>query len=326
MILSLIICTHNPNLERLHHAVKSVTEQNPKDYHVELLIVDNASDISLASNQFSYLGFEIKYLIEPNLGLTNARICGIINSIGDYLVFVDDDNVLDRFYLKNTIDIIEQYPGLGCFGAGVINPIYEIEPAAELLPFLNSLAVRKESSFIISDDYFDFAYPYGAGMIVKRDVALEYVADVRSSDLKLSLDRKGKILNSCGDDHFSWIAIRMGYKKGVFPQLVLKHYIPANRVQKEYLLKLAEGYGFSRSLLFYINGVPFPGLDSIKSNEINKTDVSTIRLKLYLIKRSIKKLLTIQRFSIHEEFENAHNNGVLRFYRDVYLKQVKIKD
>jgi glycosyltransferase involved in cell wall biosynthesis len=310
----------------LEKCINAIRELSISHELIEFIIVDNGSDNKFENRMNFNFPFRFKLIRENRLGLTNARITGIKESVGDLLVFVDDDNVLDRFYLKNTIDIIEQYRGLGCFGAGVINPIYELEPATELLPFVNSLAVRKESSFIISDDYFDYAYPYGAGMIVKRDVALEYVADVQSSDLKLSLDRKGEILNSCGDDHFSWLAIRMGYKKGVFPQLVLNHYITAKRIQKGYLLKLAEGYGFSRSLLFYINGVPFLGLDSIKSNEINNKDVSAFRLKLYLIKRSIKKLLTIQRFSIREEFVNAHNDGVLRFYRDVYLKQVNIKN
>ncbi len=320
MKLSVIICTHNPDYVNLSRAISSVYNQLNHQIELDCMVVDNASNEDVSIEKLNISDDTLRVIKEDKLGLTYARICGINNSCGDYLLFLDDDNELDRFYVSRIVDISVKYPQLGCFGAGIISPVYEKEPEHVLCPYIGSLAIRDEKKSVISDDFHDSYYPYGAGLVVRRDVALAYVVDVQNSDLKLSLDRKGGSLNSCGDDHFSWIAIRLGCFKGVFTELSLKHYIPANRVQKKYLLKMAESYGYSRSLLFYVNGFDFPGLKEIKENERLSEGVSRLHMIIYKIKSSVLKLISKNTTSIEDEFKSARSKGVLRFYRQVYLK------
>lgn len=288
---------------------------------VELIIVDNASQDKFDNHVDLNFPFTFKLVREANLGLTKARIKGIRESSGELLVFVDDDNVLDSNYLSAALNIYRSNYNIGCFGSCKILPIYEMEPHEDILKHTEYLALRDDDVGGISNDLADFFYPYGAGMIVRRDVAMAYVDDMLGSDLKQSLDRKGDLLNSCGDDHFSWIAIRMGYQKGIFPELKLKHHIPAFRVQKSYLLKLAESFGYSRSLLFYVNGHEFPGLKEIKFSEESANNVGSIRRALYRLKRWLILMGFAKKVEIDVEFRRARHAGVLRFYYQVYRKQ-----
>ena len=304
----------------MNRCLNSLLNQEINPDIIELIVVDNKSDNGFQSKIKFDFPFQFKLIHENRLGLTHARIAGINVAIGDMIVFVDDDNFLHSSYLKNIITISERYAEVGCFGAARIFPEFEVEPSTELLPHLGLLALRDDEIGGTSSDVTDYLYPYGAGLVLRRDVALSYINDVCSSDLKLSLDRQGSLLNSCGDDHFSWIAIRLGYKKGVFPELQLTHYIPEFRVQKDYLLRLMESFGYSRSLLFYINGMDFPGLNVIQESSRLSKRVPKLRMFFYRIKSGFLKMFSRDMGSIEEEFKQARNAGVLRFYNQVYLK------
>ncbi|MGR6086947.1 MAG: glycosyltransferase [Arcticibacter sp.] len=317
--ISLILCTHNPFVPVLAKCINAIRDLSISHELIEFIIVDNGSDNKFENQMDLNFPFRFKFVRESRLGLTNARITGIQESSGDLLVFVDDDNFLDSNYLKNVLSIHQSNKLLGCFGSSKILPDFEVLPANDLMNHIGYLALRDDDLGGVSEDVMDFFYPYGAGMVVKRDVAIAYVDDVRESELKLSLDRKGNLLNSCGDDHFSWIAIRMGYKKGIFPDLKLIHYIPGFRVQKQYLLKLAESFGYSRSLLFFVNGLDFPGLHEIHNSMIRSNNLGRIRLSLYRLKSHLLKMLFPKHVSVDEQFNKAKNDGVLRFYNQIYL-------
>ena len=72
----------------------------------EIVIVDN---LSSPENQKQLQGLasehsdRIKYVREEKLGLCNARNCGIHNSEGEFLVFLDDDAIVPRYWLSNII-------------------------------------------------------------------------------------------------------------------------------------------------------------------------------------------------------------------------------
>lgn len=188
------------------------------------------------------------------MGLTPARLRGISDSRCPYLLFLDDDNLLDRDYLRLFLVLATLHPRLGCIGAGRIVPEYEVEPAAELDPYLCSLALRDESLPRWSNDPADGIRPWGAGLGISRDVADAYASGMDGNHLKQSLDRRGASLVSGGDDEFSWQACAQGMGKGYFPELKLTHLIPARRVEKSYLLQLAKGQAFSDLVLGYIHG------------------------------------------------------------------------
>lgn len=81
--------------------VTSIIKQTFKDF--ELVVVDDGSkDKSIEILQDLLNNTEVKYKIitRENGGLSAARNTGINNSIGEYLTFVDSDDVLNPRYLE----------------------------------------------------------------------------------------------------------------------------------------------------------------------------------------------------------------------------------
>lgn len=251
--VSAIICTHSPRGDVLARTLDSLRRQTLPVESWELIVVDNASPDPVAESVIAWHPAG-RVVSEPALGLTHARLRGISSACSGLLLFVDDDNVLAPDYLERAVAIHRRLPMLGCFGAGIIEPEYEQEPAPELQPFMSMLALRSAAVSRWSNDPHDSCTPWGAGLAVTRQVAEAVAAATRTQPLKGSLDRKGDSLTSCGDDEFSWVACEMGLGRGVFTELRLEHLIPRGRVQKDYLLRLAEGLAFSRIVLWHLHG------------------------------------------------------------------------
>src|SRR5271154_1339560 len=99
MEVSVIICTHNPRLHYLRRTLDALAEQTlPKD-RWELLLIDNMSREPVSSAWDLSWHPNARHVREEALGLTNARLRGIRESKGEYLVFIDDDNVAAADYL-----------------------------------------------------------------------------------------------------------------------------------------------------------------------------------------------------------------------------------
>lgn len=176
--LSIIIPTHNPNKKRLERTLQALKQQTLPFDKWELLIIDNATpdpDYILSFDKTWHSAAKI--VRENRIGLTRARLAGIQASRGQYLIFVDDDNVLHPDYLKNTIDIFQNYPNLGSAG-GKSLPEFEVEPEAWVEKFWVCLALRD-----LGDNIEIYTYkgdnnkqhpeyaPIGAGMALRREAS-----------------------------------------------------------------------------------------------------------------------------------------------------------
>ena len=254
---SVIVCAHNPRGASINQTLDGLKRQNlPKDQW-ELLLVDNRSDEPLAALWDLSWHPNGRHVREDELGLTPARLRGIREVQGSLILFVDDDNILAPDYLEVALKIHNSHPSLGCFGAGIISPEFETEPEPELLPYTRSLALRNEAEPIWSNDPNRRPRPCGAGLVTRCDVALEYEKQLSARADNSTLDRKGGLLLSGGDDEFSFIACAMGYGQGVFPELTMTHIIPSERVSEDYLARLREGIAYSSVLVKQRYGIPF---------------------------------------------------------------------
>jgi glycosyltransferase involved in cell wall biosynthesis len=314
--LSVVICTHNPRQDYLERTLASLQAQTLARDRWELLVVDNASDPPVANAHSLSWHANGRHVREDELGLTPARIRGIRESLGPVILFVDDDNVLTPHYLATTVKLMAEHGRLGVIGAARILPEFEVPPAAELGPYLEMLALRDVPRDHWSNDPRDNIVPWGAGLVVRREVAEALVREVSFSAERKALDRSGTALNSGGDDDFSWVACATGWGKGLFRELELTHLIAAKRLEKEYLLRLAEGHSFSAALLLHVHGHPPPKLEVPGTPR----DVLTWLLKLrpgraWLAFRTWRK--DAAKGSIHREFARARREGLIRFERSM---------
>lgn len=249
MKISVIICTHNPKEKYLQRTLQALSVQSLPMVDWELILVDNASEAPVEGRFPTAWHPAARTVRETELGLTPARLCGIRESSGRILVFVDDDNLLGKDYLENAWRIAESHPFLGAWG-GTCLAEYEKEPPAWFDAYEGNIAVRRIDTATWSNRYFDYAStPVGAGMCLRSEVALGYSDRLINDKTTVCLDRKGSSLMSCGDHDMAWTSMELGLGVGVFPSLELVHIIPPGRTKADYILKLLEADACSSALL-----------------------------------------------------------------------------
>jgi glycosyltransferase involved in cell wall biosynthesis len=251
--LSVIICTHNPKADYLQRVLDALAAQTLPPSQWDLLLIDNASDDSLASRCDLSWHPRARIVREDTLGLTPARLRGIRETDSDLLLYVDDDNVLVPDYLSTARELLHAHPFLGAIGAGALEPEFAVEPGPELMPYVELLALRLHPQAAWSHNPADrTCVPWGAGLCVTRSVALAYVRLVEQLDAHGLLDRRGRRLYGNGDVAFSWAASLVGKGFGVFPALRATHLIRAERVTQQYFLQMVRDSTFSNAVSDYL--------------------------------------------------------------------------
>jgi glycosyltransferase involved in cell wall biosynthesis len=263
MDLTVVICTHNPRPDYLDRVLDALQVQTLARDRWELVVIDNASNPSIAERIDVSWHPQSRCLREPKLGLTHARLRGIDAAKGETIVFVDDDNVLGANYLAQTISIARRYPAMGAWGGRIVGEFEQVPPAwsKRYLPLLAIREIREDKLSDVLPPHE--TTPCGAGLCVRRSVAERYARSVVQDAKRMSLDRKGKLLSSGGDTDLALVAGDLGMDTGQFVALELTHLIPAVRLQEAYLLRLIECMGYSHMVLHSLRN-PLPTRSILK--------------------------------------------------------------
>jgi glycosyltransferase involved in cell wall biosynthesis len=255
MILSVILCSHNPRFEYLQQCIGALREQTLPYDRWELVVVDNRSDEPLAERVDLSWHPHACMVREETLGLTAARLRGIRESTGDLLIFVDDDNVLDVDFLEIALHTTEERPFLGSW-SGQCRPAFEQRPPEWTRRYWGNLVIREFDHDVWSNlPRLPESMPCGAGLCVRREVALRYLDLHESGKRSFQFDRIGKSLLSGGDNDLAACACDIGLGVGLIASLKLTHLISPERLTVDYIARLAEGIQYSSTLLDSEHGI-----------------------------------------------------------------------
>ncbi|WP_319434995.1 glycosyltransferase [Mycobacterium sp. RTGN5] len=238
MLISVVVCTYNPADDVLARALDAILSQDLDPATWELLVVDNNSNLPVSGRPYIADG-DIRVVSEPEQGLSKARECGLTNTRGSILVFVDDDNMLAPDYLSKVSRIFAD-PTIGVV-SGAILPEYDEQPPAWLATFENMLAIRRlptEGTYLTDRPPYNEHFAIGAGMAVRRDVIEGYYRSIAEGSAYVS-GRVGTQLSSSEDIDLDFFAISNGYRVGTVGSLKLRHVIPADRTTVDYISRLA---------------------------------------------------------------------------------------
>lgn len=237
--LSVVICTYNPNQERLDLTINSLKMQDFPLDDWELVLVNNNSTnkvLEIIDLNWTKNGKIVK---EEKLGLTYARLKGFNESKGDLIVMVDDDNILEPNYLSFAFKIYTDNQTLGAFGGKSI-PLFDAKPPIWIYKFHGNLALRDLGNVNIIQKWnnsYPMCAPIGAGMCIRKASLITYINKIRGAKDVIS-DRIGNSLSSGGDNDIIFEILKSNWDVGYFPILSLKHIIPQDRVKVEYLARL----------------------------------------------------------------------------------------
>jgi glycosyltransferase involved in cell wall biosynthesis len=253
--LSVVICTHNPRPEYFARCLKALETQTLSVDKWELLLVDNASDSAKAPRPDLSWHPRTRLVCEPRLGLTPARLRGIREAMGGLLVFVDDDNVLDADFFETALRVSKEKPFLGSW-SGQCRPAFEEQPPEWTRRYWGNLVIRQFDKDVWSNlPRLPDSMPCGAGLCVRRDVALHYLHLHESRKRSFQFDRTGGALFSGGDNDLAACACDIGLGLGLIASLKLQHLIPPQRLTVDYISRLTEGIAFSSTLLDAERGI-----------------------------------------------------------------------
>ena len=246
--ISVIICTHNPRPDYLYMVIEALKLQTLPMEQWELLLIDNASSKLLSSEFCLDWHLNARHTCEEQLGLTHARLRGIKEAKAEILIFVDDDNVLEKDYLETSLKISKAWPMLGAWGGQTISHFDE-PPLSWTQPFWIVLGIREFNHDKWSNLMLWETTPIGAGMCVRKIVAEKYASLVRNDPRRSNLGRKGKSLVGCEDLDMAYTSCDLGLGTGLFASLKLLHLMPASRLEEKYLLRIVEGTEYSVLML-----------------------------------------------------------------------------
>lgn len=108
-LVSVIITVYN-RIEYINQAIESILAQTYSNY--EIIVVDDGSSIDIYSSLFKSQE-KVFYILQKHKGLAAARNAGISYSKGEYLVFLDDDDLLEPKKLEIEVDELEKRPDAG---------------------------------------------------------------------------------------------------------------------------------------------------------------------------------------------------------------------
>ena len=131
--LTVAICTKDrtARLQRCLASLLPQIEQGRRDgQEIEVLIVDNApSDDGTREAVAALPG--VRYAMEPWAGLDFARNRALATATGDWIAYLDDDVVVDRFWLAGLREAWAENPDAGAF-TGLVLP-YELATPSQIV-------------------------------------------------------------------------------------------------------------------------------------------------------------------------------------------------
>lgn len=108
-MISIVVPIYNAD-PYLHQCLQSIQSQDFEDF--EILMVDDGSTDNSAHicQDFSSDDSRFVYLYKKNSGVSETRNYGIEHSRGEYIVFVDSDDYLEKNYLSSMYDVMIKTP------------------------------------------------------------------------------------------------------------------------------------------------------------------------------------------------------------------------
>ena len=150
--VSIIIPTYN----RSHfviQAIESVFKQTFTDY--EIIVVDDGSTDDTAAVCAEYPE-KVRYIYQMNQGRAEARNTGMRESRGQYIAFLDDDDLFLPDHLQLQFDYLQSHPDVGMvYGTFILvdedlNPLEEHPPiSANTYPEMLWKEVEMQTSTVM---------------------------------------------------------------------------------------------------------------------------------------------------------------------------------
>ena len=250
--LSIVVATYN-RAPYLLRTLESLARQTLSPGLFEILVVNNnSSDNTPEVVAGSHPQLQVRMGTETSQGISYARNCGIASSVGQYIVFIDDDEEANPGFAKSYFCFFENNPGLDAAGGAVV-PVYEAP-----LPAWYSYYIEKmiTGAFDLGDRMVPFRgkrYP-GVGNSGFRRRLFD-----RFGNFNTALGRSGANPMGGEEKDFFMRVRAQGIRYYYVPGAEIYHITPASKLTRAYFERLTRMIGVSERVRTRSEGgVSFP--------------------------------------------------------------------
>lgn len=241
-MLTAIICTYN-RAKYIGPLLESIAANDLSTQEYEIVLVDNncTDNTREICESFAkaHKDINFRYCVEPEQGLSAARNKGIKEAQGDLIVYIDDDALVDEWYLRTIVDFMSAHKEIDAIGGPII-PLYEdtVEP---------KWMTRYTKELLCGYLYFgEEEHPFpgerypGGGNAAYRAEVFEKVGLFNTA-----LGRKGNgLMGSEEKDIFDKMKTQ-GMRFMYLPKMILHHIIPQKKLERDYFDRLTLQIGMS---------------------------------------------------------------------------------
>jgi glycosyltransferase involved in cell wall biosynthesis len=244
MMITVAICTWN-RAKLLSQTLGSMRKLKlPHEIQWELLIVNNNCTDDTEEVIASHFGhLPVRSIFEACPGQSSARNAAVREARGDYIIWTDDDVLVDENWIQSYVEAFGRRPDAAVFG-GPISPWFEGTPPAWLLRVYAKVAgayaardLGNEPCPLSSD-----CLPFGANFAVRMEEQRSRLYNT-SLGLRPGSNLRGEettVINSI---------LEAGVTGWWVPGSRVKHWIPKSRQNIKYLRNFFIGQGQALAIL-----------------------------------------------------------------------------
>lgn len=260
MRLDVIIPTYNRH-QLLRRTLSSLlAAEVPAGLNVRVTVVDNNSKDATRQTVENYkerFGGRLDYVFEGRQGRSFALNAGIASTTGELIGMIDDDEEVDSDWYS-FIHSIFSLPQVDFIGGPYV-PRWAVEPPVWLPKnYLGAIGWVDGGERIVP---FDKHYP---GMLMGGNAVLTRAILNKVGLYDTKLGRTDKRLLAGEDDDMYQRLLAAGARGFYVPDLVIYHYIPRERLTKNYFRRWCFWRGVSSGLIdrerrmpvVYFGGIP----------------------------------------------------------------------
>jgi glycosyltransferase involved in cell wall biosynthesis len=260
MRLDVILPTHNRSA-LLGRALDSLlAAEVPPDLNVHVIVVNNncTDDTQeLLQARMSDFGGRLSSLFEPRLGKPHALNAGIERTDGDLIGLIDDDEQIDAAWYLCIANAFRS--GTLDFIGGRCLPRWGTSPPAWFGQRYRGVIGWVENGTEACD--FGPSFP---GILTGGNAVLTRRVMRQVGRYSAALSRTPTRLMGAEDEHLYRRLLLLNAKGRYLPELIIYHYVPPERLTKEYFRRWCFWCGVSRGIIDceyplpvrYVAGVP----------------------------------------------------------------------
>lgn len=243
-MITLIICTYNRE-KYIGPLLESIAKNDYPTTDYEIVLVDNncTDNTRQVCEQFAMAHPEVvlRYVVEPEQGLSAARNKGIKEAKGDIIIYIDDDALVDSDYIRIYAEHFAAHIDTMAAG-GPIEPLYETAEPSWMSPYTKALLTAWMNYGDKVREYPKGRYP-GGGNAAYRKVVFDQVGLFNTE-----LGRKGNLLLASEEKDIFDKMKALGMKVLYLPTPVLHHCIPQAKLEEDYFNRLTLQIGRSERM------------------------------------------------------------------------------